>query len=289
MKQALSIFTDNSQSLFESSIIFLSKLGIHCSTETGGPIPVSCFFDNGMPQYLSEALENITNTYFIGVANNDSLSGSTTKDSLDDIAKLSQDRGKYDGMLIFACDAKHNVKISKLEVSSLTRAFNRIASENPVIFILRQDDYISLATCERIDNSNGTGDKLGKVRTLRNINCRKPHRGHIDILEMLREKSYTTFDELYNHWMEVFSNELLTKKFYSELSDWYAWAVKIVRFPNDIRTEKDDTIYNQESCIRLITRLIFVWFLKQKHLIPEEFFDEKYIHDNLISGFNPHD
>ena len=85
-----------------------------------------------------------------------------------------------------------------------------------------------------------------------------------------------------------FSVEVLAKEFYQELSDWYAWAIKIIRFPNDIKDDKDDAKYNNESAIRLITRLIFVWFLKQRHLIPDEFFDEKYIADNLIDSFNPH-
>ena len=85
-----------------------------------------------------------------------------------------------------------------------------------------------------------------------------------------------------------FSVEVLTKEFYQELSDWYAWAIKIIRFPNDINDKTDDDKFNNESAIRLITRLIFVWFLKQRHLIPDEFFDERYIADNLIEGFNPH-
>ena len=85
-----------------------------------------------------------------------------------------------------------------------------------------------------------------------------------------------------------FSVEVLTKEFYQELSDWYAWAIKIIRFPNDLNDKTDDDKYNNESAIRLITRLIFVWFLKQRHLIPDEFFDENYIADNLIKDFNPH-
>lgn len=85
-----------------------------------------------------------------------------------------------------------------------------------------------------------------------------------------------------------FSVEVLTKEFYQELSDWYAWAIKIIRFPNNIDDKDDDAKFNNEGAIRLITRLIFVWFLKQRHLIPEEFFDERYIADNLIEGFNPH-
>lgn len=84
-----------------------------------------------------------------------------------------------------------------------------------------------------------------------------------------------------------FSVEVLTKEFYQELSDWYAWAIKIIRFPNDLNDKTDDDKFNCESAIRLITRLIFVWFLKQRHLIPDEFFDEKYIADNLIKDFNP--
>lgn len=85
-----------------------------------------------------------------------------------------------------------------------------------------------------------------------------------------------------------FSVEVLTKEFYQELSDWYAWAIKIIRFPNALNDKMDDDKYNNESAIRLITRLIFVWFLKQRNLIPDEFFDEKYIANNLIEGFNPH-
>ena len=85
-----------------------------------------------------------------------------------------------------------------------------------------------------------------------------------------------------------FSIEVLTKEFYQELSDWYAWAIKIIRFPNDLNDKMDDDKFNNESAIRLITRLIFVWFLKQRHLVPNEFFDERYIADNLIDGFNPH-
>lgn len=86
---------------------------------------------------------------------------------------------------------------------------------------------------------------------------------------------------------ERFSVEVLTKAFYQELSDWYAWAVKIIRFPNKLDDKNDDDKYNAEAAIRLVTRLIFVWFLKQKQLIPEEFFDEDYIRENLIEDFNP--
>ncbi len=85
-----------------------------------------------------------------------------------------------------------------------------------------------------------------------------------------------------------FSVEVLTKAFYQELSDWYAWAIMVVQFPNDLTMPEDKQKYNSEAMIRLITRLIFVWFLKQRHLVPDEFFDENFIASELIEGFSPH-
>jgi len=93
----------------------------------------------------------------------------------------------------------------------------------------------------------------------------------------------TSIEDLRNR----FSVEVLTKSFYQELSDWYAWVVKIIRFPNKLNDPADDDKFNAESTIRLVTRLIFVWFLKQKNLIPNEFFDRDYIKDNLLEDFNP--
>ena len=98
-------------------------------------------------------------------------------------------------------------------------------------------------------------------------------------------KQISAFDDLRNR----FSVEVLTEAFYSELSDWYAWAVKTVRFPNKLDDTTDDDKFNAEATIRLVTRLIFVWFLKQKHLIPDEFFDEEYIAEHLLKNFCPNE
>ena len=287
MIQALKNFS--SESLFNATSTLMSKLNIEIDRETAEAINVTDLYDGVIPQYFSDALQSIEHTYFIGIINDQSLKGTKTEESSKDTL---QHADKYSGMFVFACDARPGFNLTRTTSSALTRAFNRISKANPVILIIRQQNLLSLATCERMDYSqtwrNGNGEKLGKVTILRNINCDKPHRGHVDILNSLGNKKFTTFEELYKYWMEIFSNELLTKKFYNELSDWYAWAVQIAKFPNDLQTEEDDAKYNHESCIRLITRLIFVWFLKQKHLIPEEFFDEKYIKENLIEGFDPH-
>lgn len=84
-----------------------------------------------------------------------------------------------------------------------------------------------------------------------------------------------------------FSVEVLTQDFYKELSNWYFWALDNVQFPNIVQNPTDDKKYNPESVIRLVTRLIFVWFIKQKHLIPDEFFDENFISKRLLNDFHP--
>lgn len=282
-----------SESLFDATSHLLNKLHIEFDRETAEPIDVEKLYDGPMPQYHKEALQCIKETYFIGIANDNSLAGAKSADSLGEVAETIKHGGKYYGMFVFACDAKQDANLTRTTATTLTRAFNHLASDNPVILIIRQNNLLSISTCERMNYSQEwrqrLGEKLGRVSILRNINCVKPHRGHVDILESLGDRAYATFEDLYKHWMEVFSNELLTRKFYSELSDWYAWAVMVAKFPNDLDTKEDDSKYNHEACIRLITRLIFVWFLKEKHLIPEEFFDEKYIRENLIDNFDPHE
>jgi len=72
-----------------------------------------------------------------------------------------------------------------------------------------------------------------------------------------------------------FSVEVLTKEFYTELFAWYQWALSDdigVTFPNDRSTESDDRKI-EEHLIRLITRLMFVWFIKQKKLVPDGLFE----------------
>ena len=92
------------------------------------------------------------------------------------------------------------------------------------------------------------------------------------------------FDSLDNI-QEAFSVEQLTKDFYKELSNWYFWAIKNVSFPNDVTDDSDNEKYNSENIIRLITRLIFVWFLKQKGLIKNELFDIEFL-SGILADFD---
>ncbi|MGN1239710.1 MAG: Eco57I restriction-modification methylase domain-containing protein, partial [Paludibacteraceae bacterium] len=86
-----------------------------------------------------------------------------------------------------------------------------------------------------------------------------------------------------------FSVEVLTKEFYNELFNWYQWAVDDksgIYFPNFTDTEVDDFEDKDKKIIRLITRLMFVWFIKQKNLVPDSLFDEKRL-QHILVDFNP--
>ncbi|HBL73328.1 MAG TPA: type II restriction endonuclease, partial [Bacteroidales bacterium] len=94
-----------------------------------------------------------------------------------------------------------------------------------------------------------------------------------------------TFESL-DAIQEAFSVEKLTKDFYKELSNWYFWAIKNVSFPNNVNDNTDDEQYNSENIIRLITRLIFVWFLKQKNLVKPELFQVEAL-TSILKNFEP--
>lgn len=76
---------------------------------------------------------------------------------------------------------------------------------------------------------------------------------------------------------KAFAVQPLIKEFYKEIQNWYAWALKDDRvwFPGGTK---------EENLIRLITRLIFVWFLKEMKLVPEEIFDEERLKD-IVKDF----
>lgn len=88
---------------------------------------------------------------------------------------------------------------------------------------------------------------------------------------------------------EAFSVEALTKQFYNDLFNWYTWALKEdtgVYFPNNPNTPTDDRENLDTKIIRLITRLMFVWFIKQKGLVPDALFNPAEV-DAWLKDFDP--
>ena len=87
----------------------------------------------------------------------------------------------------------------------------------------------------------------------------------------------------------AFSVEALTKQFYKDLYEWYQWAVDPasgVYFPNNTSIEADDREDIETKIIRLITRIMFVWFIKQKELVPNKIFDVDFL-ETILKDFDP--
>lgn len=281
MKQTLLSFTQ--QPLFDAASAFLGKLGIkHGEYDTKEPLPLTAFFDDRMPQYLQDANATIDKLYDLGCVNDSSLGGTS-----------SVENPKYIAMNIFAFDAKPQARITRTVVSSLTRAFNRIA-DDPVILIIRQGNNVTLSTCDR--EKGAKVEIMGKVTILRNIDCTNPHPGHIQILDRIAKEvnGCSDFDTLYKKWLYSFSLKLLSDDFFDGYKAIYEDIIALTtgkrmkkegnkwveRVDDEIPAEEKATygakvmasfaqFEDPEKAVRdyvkkLMGRLVFIQFLQKK-------------------------
>ena len=167
---------------------------------------------------------------------------------------------------------------SRTDLAAIARELNR-RFPMPAIVIFKHGELLSLVVIDRRANlKDATRDVIdNRITVIKDVRIAAPHRAHLDILgalalENLGEKRRpANFRELYDAWIAALSIQALNKRFYTELAWWYFWAVKQVTFP--LGGGKDENRRNSVAVIRLLTRLIFSWFIKEKGLIPEALFD----------------
>ena len=136
-------------------------------------------------------------------------------------------------------------------------------------------------------------DVLEKVTLIKDVDVVDPHRAHLDILSELsldalyQQHGFTNFLELHQAWQQTLDTSELNRRFFKEIADWYFWAVGKVVFPSDagesVGSVSNRDVHNATCVIRLITRLIFVWFLKEKDLVPNTLFNADEIGELLVS------
>ncbi len=95
--------------------------------------------------------------------------------------------------------------------------------------------------------------------------------------------SEPSFSEVLQRLETAFDVEAVSKQFYQEIANWYFWASKHVAFPVPPGETNRDA-YIAQSLIRLITRLLFCWFIKEMGLIPRELFEPKALAQLLKEG-----
>lgn len=197
---------------------------------------------------------------------------------------------------------------TRTELAEITRAVNRLFPM-PAIIFFQYGGKLTLSVIPRRpnkkDNSRDVIEPTRKVALIKDVDLERPHRAHLDILTDLHiqagvtaKKAPNNFDDLYKAWTEILSAEELNKRFYRRLSDWYLWAVGTkdhpqVMFP--VAREVEQKVgaeerhkLNQISVIRLLTRLIFVWFIKEKGLVPDALFNASQLREMLVQDPEKH-
>jgi len=138
---------------------------------------------------------------------------------------------------------------------------------------------------------------LEKVTLIKDITCPDPLRAHVDILydlsldALYHEFYFHNFSGLHQAWEKRLDTSELNKLFYREVANWYFWALgspdvtlprSIEAISDSIEREKQRSIF----FIRLLTRLIFCWFLQEKRLLPRDLFRRR-VADRMLKDAHP--
>ena len=174
---------------------------------------------------------------------------------------------------------------TRTQLATITREINKLFPM-PAMVLFRHGEALTLSIINRrLHKRDESKDVLEKVTLIKDIKFAEPHRAHIEILfdlsldEVYRQHGFTNFVELHRAWQKVLDSSELNKRFFREIAYWYFWAIQHVTFPKDVG--KDEDIRNATSVIRLITRLIFIWFIKEKGLVPDSLFDQRRLKEIL--------
>lgn len=298
--------------LFDATFkFFRDAIGLQLQTKSKMPINLESQFETyGIKsKKVNEIWSHVDKTYYIGLLDDDNfekdIEEQEESDLQEDLEDVEQSDDEYPGILIFAVDMNDGFNPTRSNLTEINRTLNRFSQRVPALVLARYGKKISLMLADRVAYKQEwrEGEKVRKVSLLRDIDLDNPHAGHLRILKDLvvpasGTKKVENFDGLYEYWKKVLDTSELNKKFYQDLSNWYFWAIKHVRFPNEPTAEDaheqnkelDDMLqeHRATNVIRLLTRLLFVWFIKEKGLIPEELFDLKTLQKDILKKITPH-
>ena len=198
-------------------------------------------------------------------------------------------KGNTDSFLFSAVELKDN-NYSRTQYAEFTREINKRLLA-PTVVLFRVANRLTIGFTDRRPNQNDPDrDVLGQVTLIKDIRLDNPHRAHLDILSELSlgecvawmdaNNTPKNFDGLLAAWLAKLDTEELNKQFYRKLFAWFEWAVDESKFP----TDENRVLKSEEHVIRLITRLLFIWFIKEKGLVAEALFNKAQIQDLLTEN-----
>lgn len=270
LQQALNRFVDGSD-IREASMSLLECLGVTFTQISPAHLPLNRLFPADSPLLRShqDLVDKVTDVGIVGVATDETFSQNAPQTQTIDEVDEKLNNVHYEEMAFFSIET--NSPLTLTDIRLLTRSFNKRMKNRPVVLLILSDSKLSLSTCERSAyiRSGYEGEKTGKVTVLRNIECRNDdthttHRGHLDILTELDSSDCNSFDKLYRKWINKFDIQTLNNKFYKEIQSWFYWATEEIELPDYENTNLTETQFNQNFLVRLLSRMMFCWFLKEK-------------------------
>jgi adenine-specific DNA-methyltransferase len=182
---------------------------------------------------------------------------------------------------------------TRARLAEITRAINGLFLQ-PLLVLYQHGDQISLAlTYRRRNKRDASKDVIErKVTLIMGVSTTTPHPGHASILRDFAltsvakalKRDVNTFDDLDEAWRTSLSTQLLNERFYLDIANWYFHAREHAKFPKDAPLDPDGK--PSLPIIRLLTRVVFCWFLKEKHLIPDALFDPEEVR-KLLKDASP--
>ena len=204
----------------------------------------------------------------------------------------SFDKGQQQSFVFFAVELKEST-CTRGQYARFTREINKRLSQPSVVLFRTTSNLLTLAFVHRREHKRDPErDVLGNVSLIREVAPENPHRAHLDILAELSLAECASwmdlnnkphnFDGLLAAWLDKLDTEELNRRFYRELFQWFERSVDNAKFPSTVPAEQEQQV------IRLITRILFVWFIKEKGLVREEWFVQAEM-EKLLSNFGGSD
>jgi hypothetical protein len=188
--------------------------------------------------------------------------------------KNSLNKALEHSYLFFAIELDDD-EFTRRELAQITREVNRLTKQ-PALILFKYGKLLSLAIIDRRPNKReDVKNVMQKVTLIKDVNIASPHRGHIEILfelsleYLVANYQIASWEQLHNAWREVLDTKELNNLFYSDLQQWFYWAIKEIKLPiiPEYVTKEECT---KNFVVRMLARTMFCWFLKEKGLIRDE-------------------
>ncbi len=177
--------------------------------------------------------------------------------------------------------------------AELAREVNKHIAIPTFLIFRTSSGQMTLAFVHRREHKRDSSRQvLGRVQLIREIDPAAPNRAHLEALSelsldmrlhwMRSHGKPRNFNGLLAAILDTLDTQELNKRFYKDLFAWFERAVEEAKFPDEQAKESAA----EEHVIRLITRMLFVWFIKEKGLVADDLFVEAQAR-SLLKNYDP--